>query len=312
VSLHDEHAWDSSLFMSPEQFTRRLEMLVSHRAAVLPLGEAVERLQQGTLPPRAVTLTFDDGFFDFQQQAWPILRRFGFPATVYLTTYYSQLNLPVFGIASSYLLWKSGRPAVSLREITGEAASLPCATPAERNAIRAHLEAFAEARGWGGGEKDALLQRLAAAAGAAGADQELRRRRMLHLLTPAESAALAAQGVDFQLHTHRHRTPLDHALFRREIDDNRRALQASGAAAAPVHFCYPSGVHESEFYPWLRESGVQTATTCDVGLARAAEDPLLLPRLVDFSQLQAVEFEAWLAGAPALLPRKTRHGIRIG
>jgi len=298
--------------MSPALFESRLEALAALGVQVLPLGEAVERLRAGTLPPRAAALTFDDGFFDFQQRAWPLLSRYGFPATVYLTTYYSAFNRPVFGIAASYLLWKSGRASIALRDVTGEDISLPCQTTAQRNAVRAHLETYAEAQGWGGAEKDEMLKRLAAAAGAEAHDRTIRSERRLHLLTPAETAALAAQGADIQLHTHRHRTPLDRALFLREIEDNRQALKTSGAAADPLHFCYPSGVYESEFIPWLREAGVHTATTCDTGLARAGDEPLLLPRLVDFSQLLPIEFEAWAAGAPALLPRKTRHGIRIG
>lgn len=312
VSLEDEHEWDSSLFLSESFFASRLELLASLGANVLPFGESIDRLRAGTLPPRAVTLTFDDGFFDFQQRAWPLLRRHGFPATVYLTTYYSAFNRPIFGIASSYLLWKSGRAAVSLCDVTGEDLSLACGDNPARNAVRAHLEAFAAKNNWGGVEKDRLLSRLAAAAGASAAEDNLRKLRMLHLMTPEESVALAAQGVDMQLHTHRHRTPLDHDLFVREIEENRHALQDSGASADPRHFCYPSGVHESDFLPWLRECGIASATTCDTGLASAGEERLLLPRLVDFSRLSPLEFEAWVCGAPALLPRKTRHGYRIG
>jgi peptidoglycan/xylan/chitin deacetylase (PgdA/CDA1 family) len=311
VSLADEHEWDSSLFLSESTFSSRLDLLASLGANVLPLGESLDRLRAGTLPPRAVALTFDDGFFDFQERAWPLLRRYGFPATVYLTTYYSGFNRPIFGIAASYLLWTSGRVTVPLNDVTGEDVSLPCGNFAARNAVRAHLEAHADSKGWGGAGRDQLLSRLAAAAGASAAEANLRQRRMLHLLTPEESAALAAQGVDMQLHTHRHRTPLNHALFIREIEDNRRALQQSGAAAGPSHFCYPSGVHEADFLPWLRECGIASATTCDTGLALAHEEPLLLPRLVDFSLLKPLEFEAWIAGAPALLPRRTRHGYRI-
>ena len=40
----------------------------------------------GALPDRAVVLTFDDGFADFHSRAMPLLDRYGFTATVFVTT----------------------------------------------------------------------------------------------------------------------------------------------------------------------------------------------------------------------------------
>jgi peptidoglycan/xylan/chitin deacetylase (PgdA/CDA1 family) len=48
------------------------------------------------LPARCVVLTFDDGFVDNYTQAYPILQRFGFPATIFLTVAFIGTNeLPV-------------------------------------------------------------------------------------------------------------------------------------------------------------------------------------------------------------------------
>ena len=40
----------------------------------------------GILPKRPVVLTFDDGYADFGREVWPILRRYEFPATVFVTS----------------------------------------------------------------------------------------------------------------------------------------------------------------------------------------------------------------------------------
>ena len=52
----------------------------------LHAGCAVERLQSGEISRKQVSITFDDGYFDFLENAQPVLERFGFTSTVYLPT----------------------------------------------------------------------------------------------------------------------------------------------------------------------------------------------------------------------------------
>ena len=78
----------SPLKISPALFTEQMEWL-SAQARVAPLTEVVAALeQQKPLPKRTVVLTFDDGFLDFYSVAALVLRRCGFPATVFLPTAY--------------------------------------------------------------------------------------------------------------------------------------------------------------------------------------------------------------------------------
>src|SRR5579864_9040891 len=72
TSLEDEHLWRPTLYIDPQKLERRFEFLKKDHFSVLPLGEGFQRLRAGTLPPRSVVLTFDDGFFDFFRQAYPL------------------------------------------------------------------------------------------------------------------------------------------------------------------------------------------------------------------------------------------------
>jgi len=69
ISLDDEHQWDPGLHMSPERFRERLELLRVGGYTVLGLADAVPLLLGGHLPPKAVSITFDDGMHDFYARA---------------------------------------------------------------------------------------------------------------------------------------------------------------------------------------------------------------------------------------------------
>lgn len=71
-------------FLDEESFRRQADYLARH-FDVLPLLEAVERLRQGLKRPTAA-ITFDDGFQNNRDVAWPILRERGLPAAIFLAT----------------------------------------------------------------------------------------------------------------------------------------------------------------------------------------------------------------------------------
>ncbi|HEX8921083.1 MAG TPA: polysaccharide deacetylase family protein, partial [Pyrinomonadaceae bacterium] len=213
ISLADEHEWDASLYMPPDCFRRRMQLLKNSNCAVLPLSEAIERLYKGELPDRCVALTFDDGNYDFYKAAHPIIREFNFPVTVYLTTFYSNYPKPVFDVVVSYLLWKGRDARLDLRSLTGRDATVDLANAAARFGAADEVRSFAREHKLSAEEKDALAATLAAQLKI---DYDaLVQKRLLQILSPEEVKQLAAEGVDIQLHTHRHRTPRNRSLFLR-------------------------------------------------------------------------------------------------
>ena len=305
ISLEDEHLWRPATYISPQLFDQRLALIAQGGYQVLPLTEAVERLYAASLPARSVVLTFDDGTYDFYKQAFPRLKKYGFPATVYQTTYYCDYDRPIFHLICSYILWKRRGQVLHADTLLGLPRVLDLRTEASRRAIVVELVTRARDQNWTEQQKNRLSEQLAIAVGLD--FPELVRQRVLQLMRPDEIAQLAQAGVDFQLHTHRHRTPLNEDLFRREICQNRRRLQSMIGEKSTNHFCYPSGVYELEFLPWLQAERVVSATTCDPGLASRTSNPLLLPRFVDTSNCTTLEFEAWLSGTASL---HTRRGTR--
>ena len=302
VSLDDEHLWAPTLYMSPQHFASRMKLLKQSGCNVLALSEALCRLYEGSLPEMSVALTFDDGSYDFYKQAYPIINHYHFPVTIYLTTFFCQYNRPVFNVACSYLLWKGRSLPLNLKELTGQDMKLDLSKANARAFALDALLAFACQNKMTATQRDALAADLARTLHI---DYEvLIEKRLLHILAPDEVKHLAYAGVDIQLHTHRHRTPKQRELFAREINDNRDSIQSMTGFRAS-HFCYPSNVHYEEYLSWLKELGVVSATTCDCGLASRGSNPLLLPRVVDSSQLSRIEFQGWLSGVASILPSRS-------
>jgi peptidoglycan/xylan/chitin deacetylase (PgdA/CDA1 family) len=298
VSLRDEHEWDPELFVAPAFLRRRFELLRDGGYTVLPLGEAVARLRSGALPPRCVVLTFDDGFHNFFAAAVPLLEQFGYPATIYVSTYHCVHQRPVEGLTIRYLLWRARAQALAAGALPGQDEAVELGSAPQRERLAARLVEAARALRADRGEQQAWIGRVAARLGLDWDD--VVRSRLFHLMTPAEVRQVARRGIDVQLHTHRHRTPRDEPAFRREVLENRAILEDLAARPA-THFCYPSGDVDPAFLPWLRALAVETATTCRAGMARPDHDPLLLPRYVDTMAQSELMFESWLSGAGALL-----------
>ena len=294
VSLKDEHEWDAEMFVTPGFLRRRFEILRDKGYVVLPLVDAVRRLNDGTLPPHSVALTFDDGFYNFFAAAAPLLEEFGYPATVYLSSYHCLNQRPLLALTLRYLVWRTSLQTLPAETLPGQFEPVNLGDSRHREKLVVRLLADARALSHDHAAQQAWLGQLATRLGIDWGN--IVQSRLFHLMAEEEVVDISRRGFDIQLHTHRHRTPKEESAFRFEVCENQRIIKKLTGMSA-THFCYPSGVVDPAFLPWLRDIGVETATTCVVGLAQAGHDPLLLPRYIDTMAQTEVQFEGWLSGA---------------
>lgn len=72
--------------ISAEVFERHLDFLARRQYRVLSLEEIAGGLERGQpWQPRSVAITFDDGYEETYAIAWPLLRRYGMPAALFIT-----------------------------------------------------------------------------------------------------------------------------------------------------------------------------------------------------------------------------------
>lgn len=231
VSNDDEHAWNPSLFMTSETFRTYLELLRDTICNVLLLGEALSRLRGMSLQTRAACSTGDHGDSSLRLRAWPMLREFGFTATLYWTDYYPTRPFATLDPMLSFLLWKAQEKTLGSRQPT-----LRCKLRIgrERSHAWTALYEFSKSEGWTAGDKESLLVKIAQRLEAD--DSQIKSRRVPHLITQTEGHATVSEGPDLQLHTHRHRVPRNPDEFLTEIADNVHILKEVGAESTRAPF----------------------------------------------------------------------------
>jgi peptidoglycan/xylan/chitin deacetylase (PgdA/CDA1 family) len=257
-------------FIGVDQFEARMERLKRSGLPVLPLGEALDRLAAGTLPPAAVAITIDDGWVSTYTHMLPVLESHGFPATLYATTWYAGRDLPVVNLAIAYLIEASGREDVDFDTKFYEIEGLP---------VPERLDA---------------LRRFGAELGV---DEAWLENRQLHIMSAEEMADSKRRGLDLQLHTHRH-IEVEHKVdeLGAEVEENRAFLEQVAPGSALEHFCYPCGSHHPTSPEVLAAVGVRSAMLDVEGLNAPGSDPYKLRRLLDGRRVTDIEFDAYLAG----------------
>ncbi|WP_018881890.1 MULTISPECIES: polysaccharide deacetylase family protein [unclassified Thioalkalivibrio] len=241
----------------------------------LPLDEAVDRLRAGTLPARAVSVTFDDGYADNAEVALPILREEGAPATFFIATGYLDGGR-MFNDTLIETVRRLPKNADLGPEGLGE---WTLETHQDRlKLIHALISQFkyqpAEQRTAG---TEALARRFAI---------DLPNDLMM---TRAQVHELAAAGMGIGGHTATHPilTEVDADTARAEIQRGKTDLEQM--LSRPLRlFAYPNGRpgrdYAAEHIQIARDCGFDAAVSTAAGAARIDSDPYQLPRFTPWDR----------------------------
>ncbi len=81
----DTNGEESRLSVAPKSFERQMDFLKQRNYQFLTLGEYIDLLKSGKKPEKkSVVITFDDGYADNYTAAYPVLKKYGIPATIFV------------------------------------------------------------------------------------------------------------------------------------------------------------------------------------------------------------------------------------
>ncbi len=278
-----------------ESFAWQMQLLAKH-FSVLRLTEAIERLRQGRLPPRAVCVTFDDGYLDNVENALPVLLARNIHATFFIST----------GFLDGGCMWNDTvieaiRQAPGpILDLTGCGLGLYTIVTGgdRRRTVQAALSAI---KYLDPAERSVRVEQILVAAGA--------KRPQGLMMCPEHIQRLVRSGMEIGAHTVSHPilARLNRANAYAEIAEGKERLE--GIIGSSVNlFAYPNGVpnrdYTREHVQVIKELGFLAAVTTAPGAARAANDLFQLPRLTPWDR-ESRRF-AW-----RLLQNYTRAGMVI-
>ena len=259
-----------AIFAAQMRFVRR-----SYTA--VPLGTIVEAVARGEAPPAGtVAITLDDGYADNYEQAFPVLRALGLPATVYVVTETLDDGPPLWMSELRAAVVASRAPTLRV-EIAGGYEFALGGELERRQTIKELTNLLVPV--------DAALRRRILTTIrhelAANGTAELAHT----VLSAAQIRELHAGGITIGAHsqTHSNMTLISPDQARAEIGGSRDQLEA--LLGAPVRdFAYPNAGGR---YPHcndavatiVRQLGLRSAVTSHPGVIGAGANPFLLPRL---------------------------------
>lgn len=246
---------------------------------VLPLGLAIAQLRQGSLPPRALAITFDDGYADNHDLALPILQAQGLTATFFIATgFLNGGRMWNDTLVEAVRATRQERLDLADAGIPG-LAELPLAGLAQRRA--GVMTLIRACRYLPPAQRQQAVQAVARAAGAPLPDDLMMR--------DAQVQALLRAGMGIGGHTVNHPilARLEAAEAQHEISTGKARLEALLQAPVPL-FAYPNGRpdedYRAEHAAMVRAAGFEAAVSTAWGSARPGTDPYQLPRFTPWDR----------------------------
>lgn len=217
--------------LTPEEFEKQIIYIQEH-FKVVPLEELIADINSGNIKPNSLALTFDDGHYDFYTNAWPILKKYKLPASLYITTGFVDGTTWLWPDLLKYILLNSQEPELQT------AALGPISTDKNNHHQSWHklgdycLTLTVENR-------NAFLQTLANAAGVTITSNP---QSPFNAVTWAQLQEMQKDGLTLGSHTVTHPILSTLALedLHTELAGSARAIEQH-LGTPPSGICYPNG-----------------------------------------------------------------------
>jgi peptidoglycan/xylan/chitin deacetylase (PgdA/CDA1 family) len=307
----ENHAYLDDNFPDVRAFDQQMAYVARHYRPVR-LKDLLDCYQRGDPPPpRSITVTFDDGFANNYTVALPILRRYGIPCTVFLTTgLIDDPSAQLWTERAARALILTARRSVSLR-VGGRQLCFALTSPAARD--HAAIVVKGALKRMPPDERDLALEHVEDICGRPALQPDDAERYAF--LSWQQVRTMADAGVEFGSHTVSHPivSTLQPAQVAAECTSSKKQIEAQINREC-YSFAYPNG-SAADFRPGdvdvLKSAGYRCAFTNEGVANGAAEDLFALKRVNIVRRFDMPMFEAALSGVLHVTSRMREVADRL-
>jgi peptidoglycan/xylan/chitin deacetylase (PgdA/CDA1 family) len=218
--------------ISPDIFAQQLAYLKKN-FRVVPVNQLISEINEGIQKPYSVALTFDDGHQDFYTNAWPLLKKYQLPASLYVTTGFVDSTCWLWPDLLRYIL-------INTQKKTFEIAGLGELTLRQSNLLNTWNRLGDYCLTLKTVDRDQFLQSLAQRFEV---DIDIQPQTPFSAVTWDQLIEMQNEGLDVGSHTVSHPilSDLDEEQLIKELEGSYQRI-ANELGNAPTGICYPNGM----------------------------------------------------------------------
>jgi peptidoglycan/xylan/chitin deacetylase (PgdA/CDA1 family) len=297
----------AGMYVEPGTFEAHIRFLKNHFKIISLSDLSLFSKESYTSNSRPLCLlTFDDGFYDFYEYAFPVLETYQVPATVFLPTDFIGTNKWFWTDRLARILYKGQKDRGRGHEVK--------VTPPNHSLLKRGVRWVEKGRREGSiiqleGLKVSRESQLEKAINILKQNREEETEQILAELSKRsninedhkgraflsweEVRVMAQSGlVSFGSHTSSHRiltTLTDEEVWDELIRPKEKLIAEKVVNPSFVPFCYPNGNYNEKIAGMVKEAGYSMAVTTENGWNRFGSDPFTLKRIGIHQDISSTE-----------------------
>jgi peptidoglycan/xylan/chitin deacetylase (PgdA/CDA1 family) len=274
LTYHRFSAEEAEEKTSASMFAKQLQYLKANYQ-VLPLSLVVDYLNgNSSLPPYSAAITIDDGYADAYHVAYPLLRKFGLPATLYVVPGFVDGECWIWTDKARYICLNTHHQSATL-QVAGTSLEIQLGNKSSR--LKAALRINERLKRLSNESKGLCLEEISRSLDVVLPEVP---PKELQSVSWEQAREMDCDGMEIGSHTMTHPilTNVTQEHLHQELSRSRKRLEEV-LERKVTNFCYPNGDNDRRVHEEVARAGYKIAVTTISGLNQRGDDPLTLRRI---------------------------------